>query len=158
MSFFSQAPAKIFTVSELVHETKASLEAMFPDVWVQGEISNVNCHSSGHCYFSIKDAGAQLSAVMFRDDFRRLRFRPETGLHVVLQGRLTLYPPQGDSKWWQHKWNRRERRPSAGLRAAESEARKGRPVLIPRAKSRSPFCRNGSALSPPPMAPHCMTC
>src|SRR5262249_20594287 len=54
-----------------------------------------NCHSSGHCYFSLKDSGAQLSAVMFRDDFRRLRFKPENGLQVILSGRLTLYPPQG---------------------------------------------------------------
>ena len=86
---------KIFTVSELLNGAKASLEAMYPQVWVQGEISNLNCHSSGHCYFSLKDPGAQLSAVMFRDDFRRLRFKPEHGLHVILQGRLTLYPPQG---------------------------------------------------------------
>jgi len=62
---------------------------------VQGEISNLNCHSSGHCYFSLKDPGAQLSAVLFRDDFRRLRFKPENGLQVILHGRLTVYPPQG---------------------------------------------------------------
>src|SRR5450631_2257139 len=86
---------KIFTVSELVYETKSSLETMFPAVWVQGEISNLNAHSSGHCYFTLKDAGAQLSAVMFRDDFRRLRFKPENGLQIILNGRLTVYPPQG---------------------------------------------------------------
>src|SRR5579862_7553422 len=86
---------KIFTVSELVYETKSSLETMYPHVWVQGEISNLNLHSSGHAYFSLKDAGAQLSAVMFRDDVRRLRFRPESGLQVILNGRLTVYPPQG---------------------------------------------------------------
>jgi len=86
---------KIFTVSELVYDAKASLEGMYPAVWVQGEISNLNAHSSGHCYFSLKDSGAQLSAVMFRDDFRRLRFKPENGLQVILNGRLTVYPPQG---------------------------------------------------------------
>jgi len=68
---------------------------MFPAVWVEGEISSLNLHSSGHAYFSIKDPGAQVSAVMFRDDLRRLRFTPENGLRVVLSGRLTLYPPQG---------------------------------------------------------------
>jgi exodeoxyribonuclease VII large subunit len=68
---------------------------MFPGVWVQGEISNLNLHSSGHAYFSLKDAGAQLSAVLFRDDVRRLRFKPENGLQVILKGRLTVYPPQG---------------------------------------------------------------
>jgi exodeoxyribonuclease VII large subunit len=86
---------KVFSVSELVRDVKASLEAMYPDVMVEGEISNLNCHSSGHCYFSLKDAGAQLSAVIFRDDFSRIRFRPENGLHVIVRGRLTVYPPQG---------------------------------------------------------------
>jgi exodeoxyribonuclease VII large subunit len=86
---------RILTVSELVFEAKASLEALYPGVWVQGEISNLNLHSSGHCYFSLKDASAQLSAVMFRDDARRLRFKPENGLEVILSGRLTIYPPQG---------------------------------------------------------------
>jgi len=87
--------SRILTVTELVAQAKASLETMFAAVAVQGEISNLNCHSSGHCYFSLKDATAQLSAVMFRDDFRRLRFKPENGLRVILQGRLTVYPPQG---------------------------------------------------------------
>ena len=86
---------KILTVSELVYAAKTSLEAMFPGVWVQGEISNLNLHSSGHAYFSLKDAGAQLSVVLFRDDLRRLRFTPENGLQVILKGRLTVYPPQG---------------------------------------------------------------
>jgi len=87
--------AKILTVSELVFEAKVSLEALYPGVWVRGEISNLNLHSSGHCYFSLKDASAQLSAVIFRDDVRRLRFKPENGLEVILNGRLTVYPPQG---------------------------------------------------------------
>jgi len=95
MGTMISSAAKILTVSELVYDAKASLEGMYPGVWVQGEISNLNCHSSGHGYFSLKDSGAQLSAVMFRDDFRRLRFKPENGLQVVLKGRLTVYPPQG---------------------------------------------------------------
>ncbi len=86
---------KIFTVSEVVYDAKVNLETLYPDLLVQGEISNLNLHSSGHCYFSLKDSGAQLSSVMFRDDVRRLRFRPENGLQVILNGRLTLYPPQG---------------------------------------------------------------
>lgn len=86
---------KIFTVSELVRDAKASLEAMYPGVWVEGEISNLNCHSSGHCYFTLKDAGGQLSDVLFRDDFRRLLFKPESGMQVIVLGRLTVYPPQG---------------------------------------------------------------
>jgi len=95
MTISPRTNATIFTVSELVHEAKESLEATYPGVWVQGEISNLNLHSSGHGYFSLKDSGAQLSAVMFRDDLRRLRFKPENGLQVILNGRLTVYPPQG---------------------------------------------------------------
>lgn len=86
---------KIYTVSEIVREVKTGLEALYPDLWVEGEVSNLICHSSGHCYFSLKDAGAQLNVVFFRDEFARLRFRPENGLHVVVRGRLTLYPFQG---------------------------------------------------------------
>jgi len=91
----TDSPARIFTVSEILRGAKASLEAMYPELWVEGEISNLNCHSSGHCYFSLKDAGGALSVVIFRDDFRRLRFRPENGLQAVIHGRLTIYPPQG---------------------------------------------------------------
>src|SRR5438128_779997 len=86
---------KIYTVSEIVQDARANLEAMYPSVWIEGEISNANAHSSGHLYFSLKDSSAQLSVVMFREDFRRLRFRPEPGLRVIVGGRLTLYPAQG---------------------------------------------------------------
>lgn len=85
----------IFTVSEVVHDVRSNLETLYADVWIKGEISNCNRHSSGHCYFTLKDAGAQLSAVMFRDDLSRLKFVPEMGLQVVVRGRLTVYPPQG---------------------------------------------------------------
>jgi len=86
---------RAFTVTEVLRDAKANLETLYPDVWVEGEISNLNAHSSGHCYFSLKDAGGQLSAVMFRDDFGRVRFRAENGLQILARGRLTLYPPQG---------------------------------------------------------------
>ncbi len=86
---------RIHSVSEVIRDVKTNLETLYPDVWVEGEVSNLNCHSSGHCYFTLKDAGAQLSAVIFRDDFRRLRFQPENGLKIVANGRVTIYPPQG---------------------------------------------------------------
>ena len=85
----------IFTVSQAIHDVKTVLEAAYQDIWIEGELANVNCHSSGHCYATLKDANAQLSFVMFRDDFRRLKFRPEDGLKVIARGRFTLYPPQG---------------------------------------------------------------
>lgn len=86
---------KIFTVSEVVSDVKSGLESMYADISVEGEISSLNRHSSGHGYFSLKDSGAQISAVMFREEFGSLRFRPENGLKVVVRGRLTVYPPQG---------------------------------------------------------------
>jgi len=85
----------VFTVTQVVHDVKTVLETAYQDIWVEGELANVNCHSSGHCYATLKDANAQVSLVLFRDDFRRLRFRPEDGLKVIARGRLTLYPPQG---------------------------------------------------------------
>jgi exodeoxyribonuclease VII large subunit len=85
----------IFTVSQVIHDVKTVLETAYADIWIEGELANVNCHSSGHCYATLKDANAQLSFVMFRDDFRRLKFRPEDGLKVIARGRFTLYPPQG---------------------------------------------------------------
>ena len=57
---------RVYKVGELVRDAKASVEAMYADVWVEGEISNLNCHSSGHCYFTLKDATGQLSVAIFR--------------------------------------------------------------------------------------------
>lgn len=86
---------RIYSVSDVVRDAKSALEAAYPDLWIAGELANVNCHSSGHCYATLKDAGAQLAIVLFRDDLRRLKFRPEDGLAVLARGRLTLYAPQG---------------------------------------------------------------
>jgi len=85
----------VYSVSDLIREVKIGLEGMYANIPVQGELANVNCHSSGHCYATLKDKDAQISIVMFRDDLRRLKFRPENGLAVVVRGRLTLYPARG---------------------------------------------------------------
>ena len=79
-------PSRIFTVSEVVRDVKTNLETLYPEVWMEGEISNFLRHSSsGHCYFSLKDPGAQISAVMFCGDAKGLVFKPEDGLQVVEQ-------------------------------------------------------------------------
>src|SRR5437879_2900915 len=65
---------RVYTVSELTAGIKGTLEGMFPAVWVEGEISNLRVPSSGHAYFTLKDEGAQLSAVLFRGRGRRVRF------------------------------------------------------------------------------------
>ena len=81
------------TVSELSAELKRTVEDAFPVVRVRGEVSNYRGpHSSGHVYFSLKDEGARIDAVIWKGNFQRLRFKPEEGLEVIATGRLTTYP------------------------------------------------------------------
>ncbi|HET20269.1 MAG TPA: exodeoxyribonuclease VII large subunit, partial [Chromatiales bacterium] len=86
----SSAP---LSVSTLVREVKALLEGSFPLVLVEGEISNLARPGSGHLYFTLKDAGAQLRCAMFRNRASLLRFRPQDGAHVLVRARITVYEP-----------------------------------------------------------------
>jgi len=86
---------KIFSVSELNSNIKVLLEESFPFVWIFGEISNFRIPASGHYYFSLKDEGAQISAVMFRGQQRKLKFEPDDGLSVTGMGRISVYEPRG---------------------------------------------------------------
>ncbi len=88
--------AHIYTVSELTREIKLLLETTIPVVWVEGEISNFKLHSSGHMYFSLKDENAQIAAVMWRGRNMGLRFIPEDGMKVLVQGRVTVYEKRGN--------------------------------------------------------------
>ena len=92
---FTGQERHIFTVSELTQSIKGLLEDAYPFVWVAGEISNFSVPVSGHFYFTLKDPGAQINAVMFRAQNRSLKFRPEDGMAVVAMGRLNLYEPRG---------------------------------------------------------------
>jgi exodeoxyribonuclease VII large subunit len=85
----------VLTVAELARRIQGALEQGLATVWVVGEISNLRPHRSGHCYFTLKDATAQISAVVFRSSFQRMRFRPEDGLEVLARGRVRLYETQG---------------------------------------------------------------
>ncbi len=91
-----EAPASNLTevsVSELSQALKRTLEDRFGHVRVRGEISGYRGpHSSGHCYFSIKDEGAKLDAVIWRGSFGRLRAKMQEGLEVVATGKITSYP------------------------------------------------------------------
>ncbi|MCB1214409.1 MAG: exodeoxyribonuclease VII large subunit [Deltaproteobacteria bacterium] len=89
------ASSVIFKVSELCQAIQTNLESDFAWVQVLGEISNFKAYPSGHFYFSLKDENAQIAAVMFKGANRILKFKPEDGLEVVLQGRLTLYEVRG---------------------------------------------------------------
>src|SRR5207245_94461 len=72
------------------------LEDRCPAVWVEGEISNFRLYGSGHAYFTLKDADAQLRAVLFRNRMRRIRFEPTDGLHVMAFGSIEVYPQRGE--------------------------------------------------------------
>ncbi|SMC22462.1 Exodeoxyribonuclease VII large subunit [Desulfacinum hydrothermale DSM 13146] len=86
----------VLTVSQLNDRIKRLLEANFPYVWVRGEVSNLKIPASGHAYFTLKDERSQIRVVMFRSAYSRLKFRPEDGMAVLCQGRLTVYEPRGD--------------------------------------------------------------
>lgn len=86
----------ILTVSELTRQIKFSLESGFPRVWVQGEISNFKQHTSGHIYFTLKDEGAQLSAVLWRSRAASLAIPLKDGMKVIARGSITVYPPRGN--------------------------------------------------------------
>ena len=95
-ALFDETERRPMTVSELTNAVRASLEARFAAVWVEGEISNFKAHSSGHWYFTIKDKNAQLRAKCFRSSNQRIRFRPTDGLHIRAKGKLTVFAPRGE--------------------------------------------------------------
>ena len=86
---------KVYRVAELTRLIKAVLEDELGDVWVEGEISNLRQPGSGHVYFTIKDASAQLKAVLFRGDRRTLKIALADGLLVQIFGKLTVYEQGG---------------------------------------------------------------
>ncbi len=86
---------RTWTVSALVGHVRGLVERGYGQVSVEGEISNWRPAGSGHCYFTVKDAGAQLSAVLFRRQASLLRFRPTDGSAVRLHGQLSIYESRG---------------------------------------------------------------
>jgi exodeoxyribonuclease VII large subunit len=86
----------VLTVSDFTSSIRDLLESAYSDVWVEGEISNCRLWNTGHLYFTLKDPGAQLKAVMFKSSVRSLKFKPEDGLHVIVRGRLSVYDPKGE--------------------------------------------------------------
>lgn len=87
---------EVLTVSDLNRGIKALLEKSFPFVWVKGEISNFKVPGSGHWYFTLKDSGAQIRAVMFRGFAQAAKFTPSDGMEVLVRCRVTVYEPRGD--------------------------------------------------------------
>ncbi|HPC70245.1 MAG TPA: exodeoxyribonuclease VII large subunit, partial [Treponema sp.] len=83
------------SVSELTELIKTCLEGTFSEVTVEGEISNYRPSSTGHLYFTLKDAGAALQVVMFKNKLRALTFIPRDGQRVKARGSISVYPQRG---------------------------------------------------------------
>jgi len=88
--------AHILTVTQLTTQIKNLLEGTFPDVWVEGEISNLTVPQSGHAYFTLKDEQSQVKAVLFRSSQRHLKFTLQHGMQVICRGRVSVYEPRGE--------------------------------------------------------------
>jgi len=87
---------RILTVGELTQAIKELLYGAFPGQWVKGEISGFKVHTSGHLYFKMKDAEAQLDCAMFKASAMRLGFTPKDGLEVEAFGEVSVYAPRGN--------------------------------------------------------------
>ena len=84
------------SVSSLNEQIKTLLETSFTRILVEGELSRITFHNSGHIYFTLKDSSSTLKAVMFRGNASKLRFQLKEGLKVVLDGAISLYKPRGE--------------------------------------------------------------
>lgn len=92
----NEAERRVWTISELTRKIRQVLEGELPDIWVEGEVSNLRVPSSGHMYFTLKDEAAELHAVMFKGLNRYLRFKLEDGLKVVACGQVSVYERRGE--------------------------------------------------------------
>jgi exodeoxyribonuclease VII large subunit len=94
-TLFAEASDRIESVTEFTRRVKVLLEGGIRPGWVRGEVSNLRAQASGHVYFSLKDAGAQLSAVLFRGDAARQSVALRDGLQVLLYGEIGVYEQRG---------------------------------------------------------------
>jgi len=92
----SEISEPIYSVSQLNQEIRDFLENQVMPLWITGEISNFACPSSGHWYFTLKDAQASIRCALFKPKSRGITIIPENGAQVLLHGRVSLYTPRGD--------------------------------------------------------------
>jgi exodeoxyribonuclease VII large subunit len=96
-SLFNLMPERrTWKVSELTTRIRELLEGNLPDISVEGEVSNCRAAQSGHYYFTLKDARAQIRCVCFRDQMRVIKCKPEDGLHITVRGSLSVYDARGE--------------------------------------------------------------
>ncbi|MPZ42397.1 MAG: exodeoxyribonuclease VII large subunit [Betaproteobacteria bacterium] len=90
------APGAVIGVSALNRMVRDMLEHALPLMWIRGEVSNFTCAASGHCYFTLKDAGAQVRCTMFRSRARLLDWQPGNGMQIEVRALATLFEPRGE--------------------------------------------------------------
>jgi len=95
LDLFDQVRQRAVSVGELTRALKAAVEPRFRDVWVAGEVTNLRKQASGHLYFSLKDDEAQIGAVIWASQARKVRFDLRDGIEVVARGYVEIYPPHG---------------------------------------------------------------
>jgi len=91
-----KAERTIYSVSELNKTIRGLLESQFPLLWIEGEISNLAAPASGHIYFTLKDAKAQVRCAMFKGRKQLLRFKPENGQQILIRAKVGLYEARGE--------------------------------------------------------------
>ena len=102
MSFFPSLRPKVYTVSQVNAYLRGLMEQdlILQSLWMRGEISNWKRHSSGHCYFTLKDEDSAMNAILFRSDARILPFAPENGMNVLVCGYVGLYEKTGQYQFY----------------------------------------------------------
>lgn len=94
---------KIYSVSEITRDIRLLLEDSFSSVWIEGEVSNFSMHTSGHCYFSLKDAESILACVLFKNSAYKVKFKIEDGMSLICFGRISVYNKRGQYQFYVEK-------------------------------------------------------
>ena len=144
----------LLTPSALTRLAREVLESNLANVWIEGELTNVSRPASGHLYFTLKDAGAQVRCAMFKPRSTWLPFKPADGLKVLARGRVSLYEARGEFQLIiEHMEQSGE-----GAWPSSSSKRGSLPrVCSPsRTSALSRPCRSASASSHQPPVLHCM--
>ncbi|GAI01163.1 unnamed protein product [marine sediment metagenome] len=88
--------SKIYTVSELNLEIRKNLESSYSDIWLEGEVSNFYFHDKKHMYFDLKDENSKIRVVMFHSNNKNLLFNIKEGLHILINGYVSVYEKRGE--------------------------------------------------------------
>jgi len=96
MEDYAILKTKVYTVSELNQEIRKTLESGYPDIWVEGEVSNYYFHDKKHMYFDLKDENSKIRVVMFQHSNKNLLFKMEEGLHILVNGYVSAYEKRGE--------------------------------------------------------------